>query len=121
MKIAVVSQDFQTISGKTGQARQFLVYEAIADNEPTLSQQLTLADGQPTFHDLHNDDTTPHPLDQFVLITGEAGEGLSKRLSRRGIQVYITDEKDPVTAVKGVMSNSLHTISEMPHKDDGSC
>ena len=36
MKIAIVSQNFQTITGKTGRARKFLVYETSSQGEPTL-------------------------------------------------------------------------------------
>ena len=121
MKFALVSDDFQTIGGKTGRARKFLVYEATQEVQPTLVEKLEVPETQPTFHDLHNDDITPHPLDQTVLITGEAGVGLQERLSRRGITVYITSEIDPVAAINGVINGTLPTLEPTPHKEDGSC
>lgn len=121
MKFALVSQDFQTITGKTGRARKFLLYEASQDTSPKLLEKLEVPETQPTFHDLHNDDLTPHPLDQSILITGEAGEGLTERLSRRGITVYITSETDPITAINGVLKGTIPTLSPKPHQDDDSC
>ncbi|ACB51985.1 putative nitrogen fixation related protein [Crocosphaera subtropica ATCC 51142] len=121
MKFALVSDDFQTITGKTGRARKFLVYEATQEVEPTLLEKLEVPETQPTFHDLHDDDITPHPLDQSILITGEAGVGLKERLSRRGITVYITSETDPLTAIQGVMKGNIVTLEPTPHKEDGSC
>lgn len=121
MKFAVVSQNFQTIGGKTGRARNFLIYEASEKTDPILLEKLEVPETEPTFHDLHLDDTTPHPVDQSILITTEAGEGLTERLSRRGITVYITSETDPLAAIKGVLQGTLPTIAPTPHKDDGSC
>ncbi|MDJ0601438.1 MAG: NifB/NifX family molybdenum-iron cluster-binding protein [Crocosphaera sp.] len=121
MKLALVSDDFQTITGKTGRARKFLVYEATQNTEPTLVQKLEVPESQPTFHDLHNDDITPHPLDHSILITGEAGVGLKERLSRRGITVYITSETDPLAAIDGVMKGNIPTLDPTPHREDGSC
>ena len=121
MKFALVSDDFQTITGKTGRARKFLVYEATQNAQPTLLEKLEVPQSQPTFHDLHDDDITPHPLDQSILITGEAGIGLKERLSRRGITVYITSETDPIAAIDGVINENLPTLAPTPHKEDGSC
>ncbi len=121
MKFALVSDDFETITGKTGRARKFLVYEATESVEPTLLQKLEVPETQPTFHDLHDDDITPHPLDQSILITAEAGVGLKERLSRRGITVYITSETNPLVAINGVIKGNLSTLEPTPHKEDGSC
>ncbi len=84
-------------------------------------QKLEVPETQPTFHDLHDDDITPHPLDHSILITREAGVGLKERLSRRGITVYITSETDPLTAIHGVMNGNIPTLAPTPHKEDGSC
>ncbi|WP_107666938.1 NifB/NifX family molybdenum-iron cluster-binding protein [Cyanothece sp. BG0011] len=121
MKFALVSDDFETITGKTGRARKFLVYEGSQEVEPRLLEKLEVPETQPTFHDLHDDDITPHPLDQTILITGEAGVGLKERLSRRGITVYITSETEPLAAINGVIKGNIATLEPTPHKEDGSC
>ncbi|MGP0129039.1 MAG: NifB/NifX family molybdenum-iron cluster-binding protein [cyanobacterium endosymbiont of Rhopalodia musculus] len=121
MKVAVVSQNFQTITGKTGRARRFLVYETNKEGEVTLLEKLEVPDTEPTLHDLHTDDITPHRIDKMVLITREAGEGLTERLSRRGITVYITSETDPKTAIKMVVDGTIPTVPPTPHREDESC
>lgn len=121
MKVAVVSKNFETITGKTGQARRFLLYETNVEGEVNLLEKLEISDTEPTFHDLHYDDITPHRINGMVLITREAGEGLTERLSRRGITVYITSETDPKTAIKKVVDGTIDIVSPTPHREDGSC
>jgi hypothetical protein len=120
MKIAVVSEDFRSITGKAGKARRFLVFDAAQGRRPELVQYLELPDGQPTYHDLHEDDETPHPVDGMVLVTGEAGEGFRERLARRGTQVHITPERDPHTAVVLLLQDSLPSLDPIP-KDESDC
>ena len=57
----------------------------------------------------------------MVLITREAGEGLTERLSRRGITVYITSETDPKTAIKKVVDGTIPIVPPTTHKEDGDC
>ena len=97
MKFALVSDDFCTITGKTGRARKFLVYEATQDIIPTLVEKLEVPQTQPTFHDLHDDDITPHPL------------------------VYITSQTDPLEANHGVIQGNIPTLAPTPHGEDGRC
>ncbi len=122
MKIAVNSKDFKTVTGKAGRSRHFLIYEVDAAQQATLVEQLTVPDEQPIFHNLHDDDTTPHPIDGMHLITTEAGEGFTERLARRQIQVHITSETDPDTAVKLLLAGELPAIAPTPHRaDDEDC
>jgi predicted Fe-Mo cluster-binding NifX family protein len=99
MKVAVVSEDFRTLTGKAGKARRFLLFEAEQGRRPRLEKYFELPKGCPSYHELHEDDKTPHPLDGMVLITSEAGEGFRERLARRGTRVHITSQVDPHTAV----------------------
>lgn len=99
MKVAVVSEDFRSLSGTAGRARRFLLFEAEKGRRPQLERYFELPADCPTYHDLHEDDETFHPLDGMALITAEAGEGFRERLARRGTQVHITTEQDPHTAV----------------------
>jgi hypothetical protein len=120
MEIAVVSEDFRSITGKAGKARRFLLFAAKRGKRPKLERYLELDEDQPTYHDLHEDDETSHPLDGMVLITGEAGEGFRERLARRSTQVYITSEKDPHTAVELLLEDRLPTLGPTP-KDASHC
>jgi predicted Fe-Mo cluster-binding NifX family protein len=56
------------------------------------------------------------------LITSEAGEGFTERLLRRGIQVHITSETDPETAVRLLLADQLPRLPPTPHRaDDAEC
>jgi hypothetical protein len=110
MKVAVVSEDFHTLSGPAGKARRFLLFEAETGRRPQLERYFELPVNCPTYHDLHEDDEAFHPIDGMTLITAEAGEGFRERLARRGTQVHITTEQDPHTAV------SLFLEGRLPQK-----
>ncbi len=116
MKVAVVSEDFCTLTGKAGKARRFLLFEAEKGRQPELETHVELPAECPTYHDLHEDDETPHPLDGMVLITNEAGEGFRERLARRGTQVHITSERDPSTAVALLLEGKLPAKAPTPRQ-----
>lgn len=107
MKVAVVSDDFRTLTGKAGKARRFLLFEAQKGEHPQLQEYYELPENCPSYHDLHEDDETFHPIDGMVLITNEAGDGFRERLARRGTQVHITTEQDPHTAVALLLEGKL--------------
>ena len=118
MKVVVVSEDFRTITGKAGKARRFLLFEAEQGRRPRLEKYLELPEGCPSYHELHEDDESPHPLDGMVLITSEAGEGFRERLARRGTRVHITtSQADPHTAVtlwlEGKLSEKAPSTKEV--------
>lgn len=117
MKVAVVSEDFRSLSGKAGKARRFLLFEAQKGRRPQLESYFELPNTCPTYHDLHQDDETHHPIDGMVLITSEAGEGFRERLARRGTQVHITSERDPHTAVALLLEGKLP--GKEPNTGDG--
>jgi predicted Fe-Mo cluster-binding NifX family protein len=121
MKVAVVSEDFETLSGKAGRARRFLVYEADRTSQPQLEKKYELPENLPTFHDLHDDDETPHPLDGVLLLTAEAGEGFRERLQRRAITVVITSESNPVQAVMKMFEGTLPELAPTPHQEGACC
>jgi len=107
MKIAVVSEDFRSLSGPAGKARRFLLFEAVKGERPRLEKYFQLPEHCPTYQDLHENDKAFHPLDGIALITAEAGEGFRERLARRGTQVHITTERDPHTAVALLLDGRL--------------
>lgn len=119
MRVAVVSEDFRTLTGKAGRARRFLLFEAQPGRRPQLEQYFELKEGHPTYHDLHEDDASPHPLDGMVLITSEAGEGFRERLAKRGTEVHITSERDPHTAVALWLEGKLPGKAPTPRAESG--
>jgi|JFJP01.1.fsa_nt_gi predicted Fe-Mo cluster-binding NifX family protein len=108
MKIAISSQDFATITGHAGRASRFLVYQAELAQEPQLVEQITLSKDM-TFHEYHaHAPNAPHPLDGTeLIITTSAGENFQQRVTARGIRLAITDETDPVSAIKQFFAGTL--------------
>ncbi len=121
MKVAVVSDDFKTLSGKVGKARRFLMYEADRTSQPVLEKRIELPEHIPAFHDLHDDNETLHPLDGTLLLTAEAGEGFRERMQRRAITVVITSERDPEQAIKLMLMGTLPELPPTPHRDGACC
>ncbi len=116
MKVAAVSEDFLTLSGKAGKARRFLVYEAERNRPPLLEKKYELPENVLAFHDLHEDHQSPHPLDGMLLLTADAGEGFRERLQRRGITVVITSERDPEQAIRKMFDGTLPEIPPTPRE-----
>ena len=114
MNIAVVSRDFTTITGQTDHARRFLIFKALPGQNLRLQQQLEMSADTPTLHQLHDDDSTQHPLDDMVLITAEASFDLKERLRTRGITLLITSETDPANAVSMFLQRALPQLAATP-------
>jgi len=117
MKVAVVSEDFRSVSGPAGKARRFLLFEAQHGSRPRLEQYYQLPEHSPSYHDLHDDEETFHPIDGMVLITAEAGDGFRERMARRKTQVHITTERDPHTAVELYLEGRLPEKAPSPPKE----
>jgi predicted Fe-Mo cluster-binding NifX family protein len=96
MRIAVTSQDFRTVTGHAGRARRFLIFETRPGAEPAEVGRLDLPRAM-AFKELHDQ---PHPVDAAdVLMTQSAGPGFARRLSKRGVRLVLTSEKEPFLAV----------------------
>jgi predicted Fe-Mo cluster-binding NifX family protein len=103
MRIAVTSLNFKTVSRHAGRSRRFLVYDSSAGVEAPALLELS---PQYALHGF--DDRLPHPLDGVdVLLTGSAGDGLTRRLARRNIRVVCTGEVNPRTAVLRFLEGRL--------------
>ncbi|WP_457572061.1 NifB/NifX family molybdenum-iron cluster-binding protein [Desulfovulcanus sp.] len=112
MKIAVASQTRKTITEHAGRCRKFWIYEI--ENGEVIKKELLELPREKSFHDSSPHD--PHPLDDVdVLIAGGMGEGLMKRLGRKGIRGIVTGERDPDKAVLLYLRGSLKQESPHPH------
>ncbi|MFZ5483708.1 MAG: NifB/NifX family molybdenum-iron cluster-binding protein [Pseudomonadota bacterium] len=104
MKIAVTSQNRETVTGHAGHCRTFWVFEIDAC-EVKHQELVELAMGE----SLHAG--RPAPLDQInVLITGSLGNHLRNRLKQQGIVAVATEEADPVRAVRGWLDDTLREL-----------
>jgi len=99
MKVAVVSEDFHTLSGRVGDARRFLLYEVPQGARPRLEHYFQLPVNCPTFEELGGETASFHPIDGMVVMASEARESCVELLARRGSPVVITSVSDPQTAV----------------------
>jgi predicted Fe-Mo cluster-binding NifX family protein len=113
MRIAVTSQNRETITGHAGHCRTFWVFE-VDSCEVTRRSLLELAADQT----LHAGDH--RGLDGInVLITGSLGSHLRTRLKARGIIAVATGETDPERAVSHWLNDTLWELP--PTLSTGAC
>lgn len=105
MKIAVTSENSNTVTDHAGRCRTFWVYQTeFAD--VVAKQLVELADDQ-RFHDV----SVPAPLhDINVLISGGMANELRYRLKQHAIQAVSTLERDPDRAVAAWLNGSLDEL-----------
>jgi predicted Fe-Mo cluster-binding NifX family protein len=104
MKIAVTSQNRKDITEHAGRCRKFWIYTV--ENEVVIDKQLLELPKEQSFHE--SSPHYAHPLDDIdVLITGGSGQGLMKRLERKGIKGVVTGETDPEQVVMHYLEGRL--------------
>lgn len=113
MKIAVTSQNRETVTGHAGHCQTFWVFEVdsceVKGRELVeLAQGESLHAGRPARLDLIN-----------VLITGSLGHHLRARLKAQGIVAVATEETDPDRAVRGWLDDTLRELP--PGLSAGTC
>ena len=113
MKIAVGTQDFQTVATHGGRTRRFLVFEAEADRPAVEIARIELAEDEV----LHLcGDGRPHPIDAVgLVITGASGAGFVAHMKRRGIEPATTTETDPLQAIRAWFAGTLEPAAEPAH------
>ncbi len=101
MKIAVTSQNFRTITQHAGKTRRFLIFEP----EPSSGEAKEIARlDLPKEMSMHEFRGSEHPIFEMdYLITGSGGQGFMRRLANEGVEVIVTGEQDPLTAVQAVI------------------
>jgi predicted Fe-Mo cluster-binding NifX family protein len=103
MKIAIATNDYTRVAGHAGQARHWLLYDSDLDTPEPRRIQLEKAQ---VFH--HWDSDAPHPLDGIsVIVAGSAGDGFLRRMTKRGVQVLLTGERDATRALSAVLNGEL--------------
>ena len=103
MKIAIATNDYTHVSGHAGQARHWLLYDSDAQS---LEPQRIQLDKPQIFH--HWEEQGPHPLDDVaVIVAGSAGDGFRRRMSKRGVEVLLTSERDAEQALSAVLKGEI--------------
>ena len=131
MRIAVTSEDFQTVTAHAESTRRFLVFEASANSLPLEADRLDLP-LELTMWETRC--TNAHPLDAVdVVITGTFGDHLPQRLARRGVLAVLTQHSDPLAAINEFLASAdaatlvaaaktrLAASNDHTHSDESDC
>jgi predicted Fe-Mo cluster-binding NifX family protein len=102
MRIAVASRDGHRVAGHIGKCRDWIVFDAqpapAGEQLQVTQHALVNLPKELVFH--HYRDEAPHPLsDCDAVIGASAGDSFVEKMAQRGIQVVLTAETDPATAV----------------------
>ena len=115
-KIVVTSQNRRTITGYAARCRNFSLFVVQPERKRIVSREPYELFRHETYFETAAGQV--HPFDDInVLITGGMGSGLQKELADRGIEGVVTTEKNPVTAVKMYLRNSLPVIEVADYYD----
>ena len=130
MKIAVVTNDGQTISQHFGRAPYYAIFSV--ENGEILNQEMRkrgtghFAQGETHEHEHQHDNSQGHGVGQDdkhdamareigdcqVLIAGGMGRGAYKRFFENGINVMMTDKKNIQEAIKLHIEGKLENLYE---------
>ena len=111
MKIAVASQNKKHVTEHAGRCRKFWVFSV--EGKKIVDRQLLELPKEQAFHE--SSPHADHPLDDIeILISGGMGQGLMRRLEKKGIASLVTTEDDPELAVSLCLRGSL--VSEKPRR-----
>lgn len=109
MRIAVTSQDLETVTPHAGATHRFLVYQADGDGGFDEVGPLDLDEALAM---KNVEDPMPHPLDAVdVLIVGSCGKGIVRRLALRGVATVPATSEDPETAVRDFLAGKSRIIT----------
>lgn len=118
MKIAVTSQNLRHVTGHAGMCRNFLLFDVDEQRQEIKLLPALRLSGEETFHAAQN--TATHPLDGVqYLISGGMGQGLVDKLLQRGIQPVLTQEIEPLQALKALLDGTLQPTVEARCEDPG--
>jgi predicted Fe-Mo cluster-binding NifX family protein len=104
MKIAVASQDFETVSQHAGKTSRFILFDAVPGGVPLETGKLDL----PEEMTMHAFAGGKHPLDSVdVLIAASAGPGFIAKMEERGVKVVTTTQSEPQKAAAAYAAGTL--------------
>ena len=113
MKIAIASQDQQTVTAHAGRCQNFWIYET--SETTVLSKSILELPKEQSFH--HSSPHKPHPLDEVqVLIVESMGRGVVCCLANKGIEGIVTRETSPDQVVSAYVEGSLQREAPDPHE-----
>ena len=118
LKVAVASENGETLSGHAGTCRKYIIYH-LENGEISHKELLELAPSEifrKVFHDPEMKGYA-HPLYEvdYVLVTAIGMNG-TRKLKRRGVQALLVAEaENPDVVVRKLISGSLETYQPHEH------
>lgn len=118
MDIAVASRDGRTVAGHIGKCADWIVFKVSVpqreDAMPAVREKERVSlPKELVFH--HYRDDKPHPLKRCAAVIGtSAGESFVSKMHRRGIEVVLTAESDPATAVADYVRRNVTPAKARP-------
>lgn len=105
MLIAVASRDGRSVAGHIGKCADWIVY-AVNDQGEVSEQERIHLSKEMVFHHFRGD--ASHLLDACSIFIGaSAGDSFIEKMQARGMQVELTAESDPATAVTDYVHQTL--------------
>ena len=102
MKIAIATRHFETVSGHAGQTRDWLIYDCLPGQAIPQPIRVALTKEQLPHH---FKDDGPHPLHGVeIIVAGSAGDGYIRHMAKWGVQVLLTGETTPRSALERILS-----------------
>ncbi len=118
MKIAFTYQNAREITGHAGKTSRFLIY-TLDDSHQIVNLEVVNLQKEDILHMRFHESPepyAPHPIfDVDILITGGAGSGFVNRMANQSVNVLITSETDPETALKLLISQKLPILTSHNH------
>jgi len=116
-RIAVASRDGLNVAGHIGKCPDWIVFEArpadTSENYDIYEMERVKLTKEFVFH--HYKDHAPHPLEACgVMIGASAGKSFSDKMQHRGIEVVLTAEPSPFTAVSDYLRQTLTPAKPRP-------
>jgi len=106
IRIAVASRNGNSVAGHIGKCADWIVFETNIEGSDVNETERVSLPKHLLFH--HYKDDVPHPLaDCSAVIGASAGESFTSKMAKRGIEVVLTAESDPATAVADYLQNTL--------------
>ena len=118
MRIAVSSQNKIQVTGHAGKTSRFWLYTIDGDNKISEKKLLELPKEDIMHIRFHQSENpyAPHPLfNMDIIITGGAGQGFVRRFAQFDVEVVISHEQDPDTAVHKLLDGSLDKLTPHNH------
>jgi len=117
MRIAVASRDGLNVAGHIGKCPDWIVFEArpadSAENYDIYEIERVKLSKEFVFH--HYKEHAPHPLDACAVVIGaSAGASFTDKMQHRGIEVVLTAEPNPFTAVTDYLRHALTPAKPRP-------